>query len=1063
MAINWQSLNPFRRSAPAPAPAPAPVRRDAPLQPGQQGPVRPQPPSGTIVLTPTGGQSRATPLPNPLTPTRPSGGGTSGSSGGGGSSGSSRGGGQASPSTPIQGPLQPGTQFTPTGGVTKVDTAKQVESFAQQVKIQDELAKQQEKVRQQRIASDAFLGGARSSASDAFGPVSEVKRLQEKQKSVKPPTEASLRFLRGDTGYRESGGIREEVAEFREILTTNPQISAETANLALKGIKDQEVAKAYLEAQNNQIKIQQQSAQQNFNAKLQSQEVLDYKQRLQDRINSGEDVNKINKEWADYQDKIANEVNRKAEKDYDSWFKGYQEGEGKNIQQQALRDLIKFNSRYGAPRAKEILKDTIKPLVSGVAVGAGTSAVIGGLGLFRARGLQVAKAIASKVVKTAASTPVIATGALAGIVTSLGIQGKREKDLQRQYGFSKEEAQRIATLEGKSRLIKGTAEFAGFTAGAIAGSTIVSSGLSQYKTMRVNIKKEEFIKELGQNPKLQEKYFTDANLKKGYIIKNIEGAKVKIPISQSDVAKIYGAREGIVTERTSTSLGINEQLSIENKIKNDKIIQMKANELGIDLDRGVNIAKLKREAFTRLTHQKIGREENSWQVSVRSGNEVRGLIFKETASGKITSVRPYRQQISPSQGTSLIESFKEAPRKETKKLDMDIEVSGETVGKSELFATKVKFTGSAQQEGKPLRLTNFDLAIAKIKGRASKAESIFGKSRETIEEAMKSKRVIAIDTNVKPEITQVGSGRRVSLIKDIEIFGNKGSKETFIEKVKTRTPEKLIDILPPQKEAKGAKGKSIGVLRENNIKPTEGKKNNEGNSLINLEKPKEEALQILQETAGTSLIPEVKTPKSPDINLKAEVIKEAPKSESGRLFSMGFGIEESNKRQESLFGLESNQMGEQLFVETNKNRESLFFAPESIFKISSKTSSAQQQQMMQQQINLQQPILPIKPSPELKMKPIQPPPEGGLGLGGFLGELEVGGGQKGVNKGTSLFGGTKYSASLGSILLRRPKLRVTKSQAKKLAKETYSGLELRPELEIVGEKKPKKRKSLFAI
>jgi len=84
----------------------------------------------------------------------------------------------------------------------------------------------------------------------------------------------------------------------------------------------------------------------------------------------------------------------------------------------------------------------------------------------------------------------------------------------------------------------------------------------------------------------------------------------------------------------------------------------------------------------------------------------------------------------------------------------------------------------------------------------------------------------------------------------------------------------------------------------------------------------------------------------------------------------------------------------------------------------------------------------------------------------FMGSLEIGGGQKGKGSKGSILGKSQYNPSLGSVLLKLPKQKVTKKQAKELSKKTYSGLELRRELEIVepkGEglftKKMKKSKS----
>lgn len=85
---------------------------------------------------------------------------------------------------------------------------------------------------------------------------------------------------------------------------------------------------------------------------------------------------------------------------------------------------------------------------------------------------------------------------------------------------------------------------------------------------------------------------------------------------------------------------------------------------------------------------------------------------------------------------------------------------------------------------------------------------------------------------------------------------------------------------------------------------------------------------------------------------------------------------------------------------------------------------------------------------ELTAKPIFPN-KWSSGIG-------VGGGEKGAKKRTGIFGGTTYTPSLGSVLLRTPKKKVTKAQLKALGKKTYSGLGLRPQVEVI-----ENRKGLF--
>lgn len=98
-------FKPKPKPTPAPSPAPAPSKPDAPLQPGQQGPTRPQP------------------SPN-----------TGGSSSGGGSSGGSSGGGSSNVYIGTPTPSSPsGTYITPVGGVSYQAPAGSVGSILTQL------------------------------------------------------------------------------------------------------------------------------------------------------------------------------------------------------------------------------------------------------------------------------------------------------------------------------------------------------------------------------------------------------------------------------------------------------------------------------------------------------------------------------------------------------------------------------------------------------------------------------------------------------------------------------------------------------------------------------------------------------------------------------------------------------------------------------------------------------------------------------------------------------------------------------------------------------------------
>lgn len=122
-------------------------------------------------------------------------------------------------------------------------------------------------------------------------------------------------------------------------------------------------------------------------------------------------------------------------------------------------------------------------------------------------------------------------------------------------------------------------------------------------------------------------------------------------------------------------------------------------------------------------------------------------------------------------------------------------------------------------------------------------------------------------------------------------------------------------------------------------------------------------------------------------------------------------------------------------------------------------------------------LAPIQTQPELPVQR-QPPslgfvlptrttqPNINIPTGGFepmfglphLGKVEVGGGQRGKKTEASLFGTTKYNPSLGAVITKQKKKKVTAKEAESLSSMKFSGLESRPILEITDSKPKRKRK-----
>lgn len=957
-----------------------------------------------------------------------------------------------------------------------------VNQFAMQVGISDALNRNRELLLQQKASETYFGSNNQSTYSDPFKASTltekEIEKLEQKRKSQIAPTVEELKQLRGDLGKegeRIVGSINDKTGIFigniKERLTTTPKITAETANLALRGIKDQELAKYYAEEQNKEIQRLQTLTQEDYNKRMDSKEVQDYYASLQERANNGEDIKTLEKDWSNYQDKIAKEVNNKATEKYETWFSMFQDTAAKDAEKQAMKELIAFNARYGAPRAKEILKSTTQSAKSGAVTGGVATGIVGGLGLFKATSFlgktgKFLKNVGSKAFGAAAQGT-IATGYT---VFNLGKRGMREVELQKQYGFTEAEAYRIAKMESTTGFISAGSQYAGFMGGAVLSSTIVSKGLSSIKQAKVNFKKDEFLKDLANNPKLQDKYFTEANLKKGYFDTTIDGAKVRVNIGNNDLAKISGIREGIVNTREVQGLGRDKQLEIINK----------ANQQGLNVDSGMTVSKIRQDAYSRLTGQKVGKGSNSFLIMDRTGQSATGIIFKQDASGKITNLQVVRQKINIKDGTSIIEIAKVGRTPQIEKVGGLI-IEGITVRNPRLFASKT-ITTSQRASGK-LQITESDIYLARLKGSKSgkgiQGESATGlfEGNEPLGEFINKPDIFQINPS-KAKITQVGKSTRATISKDIDVnlleVSAKGKVNKFTEKAFTKTPEPLVkfDNVKPPKAAK-QRGPDLGFTFETPGKPKGG------GSLFDTSasgKGAANPAQLVQQQtstfdsaaglAGADYSPSLK------LNFKTSITK-APTVDLGLKSGLVYdkGLVQNNKK-DTFFTPFSNQQSSQGLFEDQQGKEKTGFIWET-----GAVNTKSQQSLSQSSAQKVEPILnPIQTQPLIEplVNPIQQlapnfnPPGAGFGFG--LGTIQVGGGQRGTATKGGLFGQTKYNPSLGSVLLRQGKVKVSKAQAQRLGKQTFSGLEMRPEIEIVNDaplvslpkqttKKPTKSKS----
>ena len=148
-------------------------------------------------------------------------------------------------------------------------------------------------------------------------------------------------------------------------------------------------------------------------------------------------------------------------------------------------------------------------------------------------------------------------------------------------------------------------------------------------------------------------------------------------------------------------------------------------------------------------------------------------------------------------------------------------------------------------------------------------------------------------------------------------------------------------------------------------------------------------------------------------------------------------------------------------VVASKTHQGLFSTPQ---QIPSRIQPPAQKQIPKQGISPISLVVPPVPVPSIPGQTTIIPPIGALPFLPFMGRVRVGGGKRGIGSVGKLVGKRTYSASLGSVLLGRKAKKVTRKEAKELSKRKYSGLEMRPMIEIVdekGKKTKKKRRGLF--
>lgn len=998
---------------------------------------------------------------NPFLPTSPApssgGGGSSGgtspapsSGGGGGSSGGGSSGGSGGIQQALAETGGGKLVVNPTSPATG-NNLSAVKSAIEQQKLKEQI----DKLNAQRqflikvgssknegLQQTTISSGSKSKFPDDIKKIDQkISNLKSQQRSVPPITEEYIASLRGGgipqkeikEPSTKAGKVLQSIFKtpesikqtedknkftWKEFLTADPKITQDEANLAMKYLKDRELSEKVLRDTKN---FQSQSllmAESELNSITSSAEYIAYVNSLQERANRGEDIDKINKELESYNDKIVNTINSKLNMNQQNWFKDYKENIASQYEKDAVKDLIAFNARYGTPKFKEIKKQYINSLKSGLKTGA---IVTGGLGI--ASSIKPLASTAKGVAKVGGkifSAPV-QIAALSGLAMKDIVDRERRKDqLIREYGFTSKEAFDISRYESQARVAKFGTSYLGFTTGAIASSAVIGSGFSSIKSANLNRQISNFEREFAKNPAIQNKYLTKSNIKKGYFTRNIEGTKVKFNIDPSSVQRASKVKEGIIPISQTTSVGVQERTKIKTILDG----------LNINMPSGYEVTKINQKIYSRISKSLL-KDENAYLILSGVGKERTGYLIRVTKEGKIKgSLRAVRQTYDPKSGESIIQTGRitKSPKVSSiKKGDSLFLLEAPSIKDVKIFKSKgkseiIKRIGGTEESGRIIQLSK-ETSKTSLLGRGARRVRIdpISKKQEPVFEFFNPKSSIMIRKSLPEKPISASLTKKISLI-------DRGTQTKFYA---TKGYSLGIPTLPTVKQVPLPKTPKVKIPKLD--------------LSLSLPKPPKKVSSNLIDKQPTNLIKLKETTKVRQID--APSLIEPPK------LSSKVRIKSSPQKEISFFSSPSRIK----LKKSTKKMVSSTLQPYSALKIRQELISSQLSysgqklkkigipKLSQPSISLfSTPVATIEPPPRIKIKK----PKIGIPTGGLFGDISVGGGQSLMGRPKRYGGKTTYTASLGSVLLKQKKKKVSAKEFQKLSSNRFLGLELRPEVEL---------------
>lgn len=902
--------------------------------------------------------------------------------------------------------------------------AQAVKTTAQQQDLQIRLEQLKEEQRRIEQAKILTAQTAVFSASDYFSAENIKKREIAK-------VEEQLKSVRGVSQEEIDRAVKSGKVTSREGLLA-------TAYTGTKGIEER-----YKQDAKNYEQILLEESKQNLEKEReQLLRVYDNEfQRIQEKVNQGYNIKLAEKEW----DKITKDLekidkgltekeNKRIQEKYSEWNKEWVATSGAERGDLLKRKLAWKRLEYQRDDLKNIKeqgKAFLNSVKTGAIVGAGTVGAVKGLGLF-----NFAKPVVSGITKVASKVGgmgLIAFQVGASTITAVARRGYLEKQYLNQ-GFSKEEARDLAKVESNIGFLKSNVEGAGFLAGALAGG-----GLINYASNigRISAKEEQLVRQLMEkNPdavRMQSTYgkITEQQIKiiqtqnpnaEIKIIQN--GAEVLKPISEVQRGSIIRYRElGI----DKTGLSQAEISALEKVVKQIKAKELVTANIVDGKITQLSVGEMESPLFSRarvsMTRAQIDTQGNYKGGKILEVYDTTPKSLFEKVAPKVIKNYPKNDQIESRslfevRGTGNVEyseglfkyHFEKGVGVETR-LRKDVYKDGlwtESKINKPITATKSKYFS----EQRLLKLDAVEEGDLIALRKTSQFRDLLGRDS--------SKRLIKVNAEIGKKLPK----RATSLFDEPTL--NEPSTKTKDVSVKN---ERLFGDNVGEETPLG-----YGIPRSTG-----------GTGVVGLS---ERGDLFLSRTSRTMEIPE-----SSFFDIRDVVAGSA-----GKITKTGNGLItlsplESEKRTGFMFqSMVETKQSKIPDVQTRAiNRMGLMplsvqrtGARESFMSIQPvATQQVQQQQITQQPLMKLRTFTPFKPiNPNLRIEtPIIP--------FGFAGKVEVGGGQRREERRISIFGKTKYTPSLGSVLAKEKKEKITQKEYEKRSKKKYTGLERRPLFEIV--------------